>query len=177
MVGGSHLTGAAVTIPGSPIGRPGRMIGPIPSSGQEMSGQGHRTFVEALAQFAAGAADGRVRAIAERATAPLRVVVRGRRGVGRRTVAGALGQFGTASGLLVTTPGQGRRRRRLCRRRGAQTRRHRSHRRRAKSGVGGAQQGRSGRLAVRPGRGRADRGRAPALRADCPHSPQYPWCR
>lgn len=68
-----------------------------------MSGQGHRTFVEALAQFAAGAADGRVRAIAERATAPLRVVVRGRRGVGRRTVAGALGQFGTASGLLVTT--------------------------------------------------------------------------
>jgi hypothetical protein len=68
-----------------------------------MSGQGHRTFVEALARFAAGAADGRVTAIAERAAAPLRVVVRGRRGVGRRTVAGALGRAGIASGLLVTT--------------------------------------------------------------------------
>ena len=68
-----------------------------------MNGQGHRTFVEALARFAAGAADGHVTAIAERAAAPLRVVVRGRRGVGRRTVAGALGRAGIASGLLVTT--------------------------------------------------------------------------
>jgi hypothetical protein len=68
-----------------------------------MSGQGHRTFVEALGRFAAGAADGRVTAIAERAAAPLRVVVGGRRGVGRRTVAGALGRAGIASGLRVTT--------------------------------------------------------------------------
>ena len=67
-----------------------------------MTGQGHRAFAEALARFAAGAADGRVTAIAERAAAPLRVVVRGRRGVGRRTVAAALGRAGIASGILVT---------------------------------------------------------------------------
>jgi len=47
---------------------------------EDMTGQGHRAFAEALARFAAGAADGRVTAIAERAAAPLRVVVRGRRG-------------------------------------------------------------------------------------------------
>ncbi len=64
-----------------------------------MGGQGHRTFVEALARFAAGAADRRVTAITKRAAAPLRVVVRGRRGVGRRTVAGALSR----AGLLVST--------------------------------------------------------------------------
>jgi hypothetical protein len=103
MAGGSHLTATAATILGSPIGRPRRAIGPIPSSGQDMSGQGHRTFDEALARFAAGVADGHVTAIAERAAAPLRVVVRGRRGVGRRTVAGVLGRAGIASGLLVTT--------------------------------------------------------------------------
>jgi hypothetical protein len=68
---------------------------------------GHRTFVEALARFAAGAADGRVTAIAERAAAPLRVVVRGRRGVGHRTVADALGRAGAASGVLVTTQPDG----------------------------------------------------------------------
>lgn len=66
-----------------------------------MSGQEHRTFAETLARFAAGAADARVTAIAERAAAPLRVVVHGRRGVGRRTVAAALGRAGTASGILV----------------------------------------------------------------------------
>jgi len=67
-----------------------------------MSGQGHRAFAEALARFAAVAGDGRVMAIAERAAAPLRVVVRGRRGVGRRTVAAALSRAGIASALLVT---------------------------------------------------------------------------
>jgi hypothetical protein len=64
-----------------------------------MNGQGRRTFVEALARFAATAADTRVTAIAERAAAPLRVAVRGRRGVGRRTVAGALSR----AGVLVST--------------------------------------------------------------------------
>jgi hypothetical protein len=68
-----------------------------------MRGQRHRDFAEALARFAAGAADGRVTAIAERAAAPLRVAVCGRRGAGRRTVAAALGRAGIASGLLVTT--------------------------------------------------------------------------
>jgi hypothetical protein len=68
-----------------------------------MNGQGHLAFTEALARFAAGAGDERVTAIAERAAAPLRVVVRGRRGVGRRTVAAALSRAGTASGLVVTT--------------------------------------------------------------------------
>ena len=72
-----------------------------------MSGQGHRTFVEALARFAAEAGDGRVTGIAERAAASLRVVVRGRRGVGRRTVASALARAGIASGILVTAQPSG----------------------------------------------------------------------
>lgn len=55
-----------------------------------MKGQGHQIFVDELTRFAAGQADARVTAIAERAAAPLRVAVRGRRGVGRGTVAGAL---------------------------------------------------------------------------------------
>lgn len=55
-----------------------------------MTGRGHRIFVDELARFAAGRADPRVRAVAERAAAPLRVAVRGRRGVGRSTVARAL---------------------------------------------------------------------------------------
>lgn len=47
-----------------------------------MRGQGHQIFVDELARFAAAEADPRVTAIAQRAAAPLRVVVRGRRGVG-----------------------------------------------------------------------------------------------
>jgi hypothetical protein len=80
---------------------PDRVIGPIGSSGQDMRGQGHQIFIDELARFAAGVADARVTAIAERAAAPLRVVVRGRRGVGSRTVAGALGRAGIASGITV----------------------------------------------------------------------------
>lgn len=65
-----------------------------------MRGQGHQNFVDELARFAAGLADVRVTAIAERAAAPLRVAVRGRRGVGRRTVACALNRAGLSSGIL-----------------------------------------------------------------------------
>jgi hypothetical protein len=63
---------------------------------------GHQNFVDELARFAAGHADARVTAIAERAAAPLRVVVHGRRGVGRSTVARALEGAGAASGIRVT---------------------------------------------------------------------------
>ena len=68
-----------------------------------MTGQGHQTFVDELARFAADRADLRVTAIAERAAAPLRVSVRGRPGVGCRTVARALDRAGIASGVSVTT--------------------------------------------------------------------------
>ncbi|BBZ49976.1 hypothetical protein H7H82_15580 [Mycobacterium heidelbergense] len=68
-----------------------------------MTGQGHRTFADELARFAAGRGDPRVTAIAERAAAPLRVAVRGRPGVGRGTVARALGRAGIASGISITT--------------------------------------------------------------------------
>jgi hypothetical protein len=67
-----------------------------------MKGQGHQIFVDELARFAAGAADARVTAIAERAAAPLRVAVRGRRGVGCATVACALDRAGIAAGIMVT---------------------------------------------------------------------------
>jgi hypothetical protein len=67
-----------------------------------MKGQGHQIFVDELARFAAERADARVTAIAERAAAPLRVAVRGRRGVGRGTVARAFERAGTASGITVT---------------------------------------------------------------------------
>jgi hypothetical protein len=60
-----------------------------------MRRQGHQTFVEELTRFAAEAADGRLTAIAERVGAPLRVAVRGRRGVGRGTVARALNRGAT----------------------------------------------------------------------------------
>lgn len=63
-----------------------------------MIGQGHQVFVDEVARFAAGADDARWAAIAERLATPLRVVVSGRRGVGRRTVAAALAQ----AGLVVT---------------------------------------------------------------------------
>ncbi|MCV7378264.1 hypothetical protein BST11_18685 [Mycobacterium alsense] len=51
-----------------------------------------RIFVDELARFAADRADPRLAAVAERAAMPLRVAVCGRRGVGRRTVARALGR-------------------------------------------------------------------------------------
>jgi hypothetical protein len=66
-----------------------------------MKVRGHQVFVDELARFAAGTADARVSAIAERAAAPLRVAVRGRRGVGRSTVARALTHAATASGIAV----------------------------------------------------------------------------
>jgi hypothetical protein len=68
-----------------------------------MTGQGHQTFAEELAHFAADSADQRVTAIAERVAAPLRVSVRGRPGVGCRTVARALDRAGVASGISATT--------------------------------------------------------------------------
>jgi hypothetical protein len=68
-----------------------------------MTGQGHQTFADELARFAAGRADPRVAAIADRAAAPLRVVVLGRPGVGRRTVARALDRAGIASWISATT--------------------------------------------------------------------------
>jgi len=64
-----------------------------------MKVRGHQVFVDELARFAAGTADARVSAIAERAAAPLRVAVRGRRGVGRSTVARALTH--ATSGIAV----------------------------------------------------------------------------
>jgi hypothetical protein len=67
-----------------------------------MRGQGHKIFVDELARFAAGGADPRVTAIAERAGAPLRVAVRGRPGVGRRTVARALDLAGAGRGIAAT---------------------------------------------------------------------------
>jgi hypothetical protein len=70
-----------------------------------MKGRGHQIFVDELARFAAEHADARVTAIAERAAAPLRVAVRGRRGVGRSAVARALDRAGSASGIAVSPPG------------------------------------------------------------------------
>ncbi|OBH45574.1 hypothetical protein [Mycobacterium mantenii] len=69
-----------------------------------MRGQGHQTFVDELARFAAGHVDPRVTAIAQRTAAPLRVVVRGRRGVGCRTVRRALDGAGRAAGIAVQHP-------------------------------------------------------------------------
>src|SRR5437764_11569664 len=68
-----------------------------------MTGQGHKIFADELARFAAGRADPRLTAIAERAGAPLRVVVCGRRGVGCRTVARALDRAGGEYGISATT--------------------------------------------------------------------------
>jgi hypothetical protein len=66
-----------------------------------MRRQGHQIFLDELAQFAAEAADARVTTIAGRVAAPLRVAVRGRRGVGCSTVAHALDRAGTAAGIRV----------------------------------------------------------------------------
>ncbi len=82
-------------------------MGSIGPNGWGMRGQGHQIFADGLRQFAAGHADPRVTAIAERAAGPLRVGVRGRRGVGCRTVARALDGAGTALGIVAssgTTP-------------------------------------------------------------------------
>ncbi len=67
-----------------------------------MTGQGHQIFVDELTRFADRTADQRVQAIVERIAEPLRVAVRGRRGVGCRTVARALDRAGIASGIRVT---------------------------------------------------------------------------
>lgn len=69
-----------------------------------MRGQGHQSFVDELARFAAGHVDPRLTAIAQRSAAPLRVVVRGRRGVGCRTVRRALDGAGRAAGIAVDGP-------------------------------------------------------------------------
>jgi hypothetical protein len=72
-----------------------------------MKARRHHSFVDELARFAAECADARVGTIAEKASAPLRVAVRGRPGVGRGTVARALAHAGTASGIAVTpSPGE-----------------------------------------------------------------------
>lgn len=67
-----------------------------------MRGQAHQIFVDELARFATSSADQRVVAIAQRAAEPLRVAVRGRPGVGCRTVARALQGAGSSSGMTVT---------------------------------------------------------------------------
>lgn len=69
-----------------------------------MRGQGHQSFVDELARFAAGQVDPRLTAVAQRSAAPLRVVVRGRRGVGCRTVRRALDGAGRAAGIAVDGP-------------------------------------------------------------------------
>ncbi|OSC25932.1 hypothetical protein B8W69_18015 [Mycobacterium vulneris] len=69
-----------------------------------MRGQGHQSFVDELARFAAGHVDPCLTAIAQRSAAPLRVVVRGRRGVGCRTVRRALDGAGRAAGIAVDSP-------------------------------------------------------------------------
>lgn len=68
-----------------------------------MRGQGHQDFADELARFAAVHADPRVTVIARRTAAPLRVLVRGRPGVGRGTVARALDGAGAAAGISVIT--------------------------------------------------------------------------
>lgn len=68
-----------------------------------MTGQGHQEFVDELARFAACHPDPRVAAVAERAAARVGVLVRGRPGVGRDTVARALAGAGAAAGISVTT--------------------------------------------------------------------------
>ena len=59
-----------------------------------MRRQGDQAFAGELARYAAGAADGRLTAIARQVEAPLRVAVRGRRGVGCSLVTRALNHAG-----------------------------------------------------------------------------------
>lgn len=73
-----------------------------------MRGQGHQSFVDELARFAAGHADPRLTAIARRSAVPLRVAVRGRRGVGCRTVRRALDGAGRSAAIAVDAPGSER---------------------------------------------------------------------
>lgn len=56
----------------------------------EMSGQGQQIFTDALGRYAAQRADPELTALADATTAPLRIEVRGRRGVGVTSVAAAL---------------------------------------------------------------------------------------
>ena len=67
--------------------------------GGEVTGQGHQIFVDELTRLAAGADDPRLARIATEVAGPLRVVVRGRSGVGSGTVARAL----SAAGVTVTS--------------------------------------------------------------------------
>lgn len=55
-----------------------------------MSGQGQQIFTDALGRYAAQRADPELTALADATTAPLRIEVRGRRGVGVTSVAAAL---------------------------------------------------------------------------------------
>jgi hypothetical protein len=61
-----------------------------------MSGQGHQIFADVLTRFAAEAAMPELARLAHRITAPLRVTVAGRRGVGGPTVRAALAEAGLA---------------------------------------------------------------------------------
>jgi hypothetical protein len=70
-----------------------------------MWARGTQVFVDELTRFAAGCGDPRVRAIAEKAAAPLRAAVHGRAGVGRGTVARALARAGTTAGITVPPSG------------------------------------------------------------------------
>jgi hypothetical protein len=69
-----------------------------------MSGQGHPIFVDELQRYVADGVDSRCAAIADRLTAPLRVAVSGRRGVGRSTVARALARAGAIGQTITVTP-------------------------------------------------------------------------
>ncbi|QUR65961.1 hypothetical protein [Mycobacterium spongiae] len=69
-----------------------------------MRGQGHQIFADELRRFAARTDDRRTEAVAERATEPLRLAVRGRRGVGCSTVACALDRAGSSLGITVAPP-------------------------------------------------------------------------
>jgi hypothetical protein len=72
-----------------------------------MRRQGHPAFVGELARFAAGAGQtlgGRLTAIAERAAAPLRVAVHGRRGVGCSVVARALNHATAITSAISAEP-------------------------------------------------------------------------
>lgn len=84
-----------------------RATRPIEPNGRGMRGQGHQIFVDELARFAAECGDPRVTSIAERAGAPLRVLVDGRRGVGRATVARALHGAGSGAGISARVRGAG----------------------------------------------------------------------
>ncbi|MGB6207764.1 hypothetical protein [Mycobacterium sp.] len=68
-----------------------------------MTAHGYQIFVDELERFASDAADARCAAIANRLAAPLRVVVSGRRGAGRNTVARALACVGNSRGTIAVT--------------------------------------------------------------------------